>query len=955
MATKPQIVGAPISKEVVEQIKYRAGVLKTVVDRTPEEMLYMNGSTAFVRLISGVGTTDAALDEKRRQAASTIFKLAGTFSYNDFDETNKAVINQYVYSDLASKNILHGGSSKLDEIKTGFNLVSKRSGVALTPENNDSAAYQLYNDKNGLGFRPTPGITSMNITAYNRYGTLRKATVRFNCWSAEQLDVMEKLYMRPGYTMLLEWGHTYFINSEGQFEQRVSTLVNEFFKGSTPKAIQEKIQVLKTDSGFNYDGFLGRVTNFSWTYRQDGGYDCSIDLVTQGEIIESVQALISPDIATINKLKTGESTISDTIRLNPSTLHILLTVISNWPNNDITSLQDRINTIWPYQGESLGFENLANNIIFSRSFENIGALKYLKLRDLLKMINVFIFRKTRTTDITSFGIDDSVRVNTYNTFEGHFSGNPGIALIDTTTSGVLPSATQSSTNSNTGNILFLNTNTAFGTGNISTNVLDIYVNVSFVLSVLENMIEARAKKDSKTFVYDFIKDVLNGVSQALGDINELDISYDDDELVWYVIDRNLPINLQDKETVRLNLTGLSSSTTQINLTTQLSSELSSMMAIGAGAGGAELSSTLEGFFRFNKGYIDRLYPDPNILYKQDANNTGKWKDYSTKLTLIQDTFTPYVQGTSFNSETFNSVSVAHQEWTNYTFRLKQGNSRNEQKAAAYSGIIPFKLQITLEGISGIRILEAFTINKGILPPRYDDLVAFVATGLEHKVENNRWFTIINAQMFIPPDTELKKEPQDNGQISISTPETGDTVGAISTDLPNTTNPDLWTLVAICAAENFRDNPQGMADVAQSIYNRLAAGGYGSSLKSIITSPNQYEPTFKNPGDWNAIVDAKTAIVAYKNSRGVKLNAATQVIESAYNAITNEGLRAKAKSHVGSRTEFLAANPTSSEAIGVVVRTPDRKNNNFYWRYRGKDVFYNKGIVDARPTPPGIVT
>lgn len=148
--------------------------------------------------------------------------------------------------------------------------------------------------------------------------------------------------------------------------------------------------------------------------------------------------------------------------------------------------------------------------------------------------------------------------------------------------------------------------------------------------------------------------------------------------------------------------------------------------------------------------------------------------------------------------------------------------------------------------------------------------------------------------------------------------------------------DYWSLVAICAAENFKDNPQGMADVAQSIYNRLNTPNkpYGKSIKEIIVSPKQYEPTFKNVGDWKQINSKETAIMAFMNSKKFNKKTAEEFINISINAIKNETLRQNSLNFVGTRTEFLAKQPSNSEAKNPVVRAPENKNNVFFWRYAG---------------------
>ncbi len=160
--------------------------------------------------------------------------------------------------------------------------------------------------------------------------------------------------------------------------------------------------------------------------------------------------------------------------------------------------------------------------------------------------------------------------------------------------------------------------------------------------------------------------------------------------------------------------------------------------------------------------------------------------------------------------------------------------------------------------------------------------------------------------------------------------------------------DYWSLIAICALENYADNPQGMADVAQSIYNRLNTPNkpYGKSIKEIVTAKGQYEPTFKNRNEWLLIKDEKTAITAVKNSKGWTDDKAKERLNKAKAAIANTTYQNNAKTFVNTRTEFLAYNPTSGKAIDVVSRTPKNTNNSFYWEYAGKAL-----IGQSVPNPP----
>ena len=153
--------------------------------------------------------------------------------------------------------------ARLNILTNGINLAGS----------SEVAGYQ----DTSLGIRPKPGITSMNLNTHNRYGSLRTATVQFIIHSVEQLNIYEQLFMRPGYSALLEWGHSKYLDAKTSAYKvkDIPTLI-DFFKGEgSPKTKTElygKIDALRKEYNYNYDGMYGLIKNFSWSIQQDGTY-----------------------------------------------------------------------------------------------------------------------------------------------------------------------------------------------------------------------------------------------------------------------------------------------------------------------------------------------------------------------------------------------------------------------------------------------------------------------------------------------------------------------------------------------------------------------------------------------------------------------------------------------------------------------------------------------------------
>ena len=161
----------------------------------------------------------------------------------------------------------------------------------LTSEFNQADLPAGHSVSDQLGIRPRPGIQNMNIVSHNQFGSLRTARVSFQVWSKEDLDACEVLYMRPGMSVLLEWGWSLFLKKNGEditvhpmergyniFDTKQKTLIG----------VLNELESLKVERGHGYDAIFGFVKNFNWSLRPDGGYDCSTEIMSPGELVESL-------------------------------------------------------------------------------------------------------------------------------------------------------------------------------------------------------------------------------------------------------------------------------------------------------------------------------------------------------------------------------------------------------------------------------------------------------------------------------------------------------------------------------------------------------------------------------------------------------------------------------------------------------------------------------------------
>lgn len=240
------LIGESFDNYVQDQIVIRQSKLGLGLQNL-DTIKFNNTNTAFIRLTSGVDVTDTVLKES-------------------------GLSEKYKSSELAKTYKLGSISGSLTK------------GIGY----NDTSAYGFASNTS-YGYVPMPGITSAEIKALNR-GSLREAIIQITCHNLEQFQIIELLYLRLKYSILLEWGHSVYFNNKGNLIQSTHDLSPTFLNGGiTQQRMLDLIREERIKSNGNYDAFFGLITNFSWTLRPDGGYNVTMTARSTGDIIESLK------------------------------------------------------------------------------------------------------------------------------------------------------------------------------------------------------------------------------------------------------------------------------------------------------------------------------------------------------------------------------------------------------------------------------------------------------------------------------------------------------------------------------------------------------------------------------------------------------------------------------------------------------------------------------------------
>jgi hypothetical protein len=246
------IVGEGFPEEIVNQIKERQTIYGSI-NRNNEQLTYLNSRTGWCKMVSSVNI-------KKPLRNITLLE-----------------------AQLAKAFVLFNGTTNEDT-----NI--QRGGI--WPGVGDPNSYAYGVGGTAFGLRPMPGIKSATTKTETR-GSLRTSIIQIQANNKEQFDIIDVLYLRLGFTMLVEWGNSSYFNKGVYVEDNPNSLADDFLSGKLNYANASKtIRTKCLESGGNYDAIVGKVVNFNWTFTKNGTYEITIILRSMGDVIESLKSNI---------------------------------------------------------------------------------------------------------------------------------------------------------------------------------------------------------------------------------------------------------------------------------------------------------------------------------------------------------------------------------------------------------------------------------------------------------------------------------------------------------------------------------------------------------------------------------------------------------------------------------------------------------------------------------------
>ena len=636
------IVGNPFKPFVTEQINTRQKVLSTTLR-----------DDAFLKYVS----------------KTPWLRMASAIDINDQEKADKLGLPLGVEG--AKQFVLQGGSLAVSREATNDDISYTSLGQKFGVATNNSIVNQNSYGFGGSDFgkTPMPGLTSVTVQDYNR-GAIRKAKIDFTCTNLQQFEIINTLYMRVGYNVLIEWGHSVYLDNEGVIRPRIdfnTPAFTSFFEGKNTTTLLKNIIQEQENTDGNYDAFMGRVTNFNWKFT-NGVYECSIIVLTQGDVIESLKVNTSfnltnsPKVNTINTGVLTNDELSAQIRASNATDATGTSAGSDGLTPEQRAQVDILAAI--DSGEiDLGFEtdesktdenatnkgtepltpafikerdsNIISNILYNNLIkltanetDNTNTIKsngftdflkfadgngseyfYVSLGALLNIIesNNLLYDSSSKSPIIN--IDSNYTTNFCARFPEQVSTHWDKCYI--------PYKVFNAKRSEYADNLIINEllgsqNKRYDYKNYTGRLMCILINVNFVNSVLTGSTD----ESGDISVKDFLGGLLEGVQVSLGNINDFQIGYDYITNSLKIYD-NSPlvcsqlVNKTKPEVTKFQSYGVqkdqaASFLLDINIESSLSSNIANMLAAGSQTNGNQIGENATAFSLWNQGLIDRV-------------------------------------------------------------------------------------------------------------------------------------------------------------------------------------------------------------------------------------------------------------------------------------------------------------------------------------------------------------
>ena len=739
------IIGEGFDPFVNEQINTRQRILGSV-NKSPEQIVWENSKTSFIKLVS----------------SADLINLTSSFD-GGFTE-GKQLAEKYV--------LFNGVTNEIPSTNRGIETF-QRSGIDTRNVAVNRGAYGLGGTEWGL--QPMPGIISADIKS-ETMGSLRTGTVQIKANNKSQFDIISTLYLRIGYTMLLEWGNTSYFNNDGVYiTDNITSLADSFLsKRYNFKDIKDEVgadvtynnlltavSIQQKISNGNYDALIGKVVNYSWVFNRDGSYTITIILRSAGDVIEALKTNILlpgalPATATTTEntpstSKTAEETIiafaqSSTIGAKFAEIQKLIPS-DGYFNKSIGGLN-----VYPLKTESSTVD------YFSQKYNSGQTQYFVRFGTFLKLL------EDTAIPVIENGKEKIIKVGDINSEKILIYSPPRQVPSDPRICAFKKETESGTIYPGISDFIFKQGENQYG------KLMFCYFNMVFILQLLEDLKD----KDGRVSIVSLLNSLMNGFCKATGNFNSITpkIDYNTNTIIF--IDKTaLPDReslIINKKSTKFNVYGLETVSGSIvggsfirdmQLKTEITPDLANMITIGATSAGYVTGTDAIAISNLTKGTQDRIKPIISSPTSTKLSNEKENKEivdtyqeavdafytFLSTITVSTSNTGPSEVLPTWNEDAFTNFTSTQRQLLEYDQKQSTTSARNIDNpyaASPNSGFLPFNLTLTMDGLSGMKIYNKFFIDSKFLPENYPDSMEFVIMNVSHSIQNNIWVTVITS-------------------------------------------------------------------------------------------------------------------------------------------------------------------------------------------------------------------
>jgi hypothetical protein len=317
------------------------------------------------------------------------------------------------------------------------------------------------------------------------------------------------------------------------------------------------------------------------------------------------------------------------------------------------------------------------------------------------------------------------------------------------------------------------------------NIMNIYFNMEWILGKIDEIKDNKGKIS----LYGLLDALCKGYNESTGNFNKLEPTIDTETgFIKITDDTQLPDRdaiLRSSyitsvygdiptEEVIFDTYGYYTGTPEsiygdkvphagfikdLSFNTTVSPELATMITVGSTKQGYIKGADATSLSRMNNGLTDRF--KEQITNADEIEETTETppkpleEQYKAALTSFENFIADL--GTNSNKKIPNYNQKSIQDYKNLQTQLleyyqyvevEKNKKLNPNASSANSGFLPFDLSLKMDGLSGMKVYQKFTIDSNFLPTNYPGTLEFLIKGITHTIAGNEWTTSIES-MAIP--------------------------------------------------------------------------------------------------------------------------------------------------------------------------------------------------------------